>query len=116
MVALLAAGVVAVPIFRRMGLGSVLGYLAAGLARAFSGCSCSASRGDPAPSAELGVVMFLFIIGLEMEPRGSGACASRSSGSASLQVGVCGAAADRRSALLGFPAVGRVRRRRWASC
>ena len=30
-VALLAAGVVAVPIFRRLGLGSVLGYLAAGL-------------------------------------------------------------------------------------
>ena len=30
-VALLTAGVVAVPIFRRMGLGSILGYLAAGL-------------------------------------------------------------------------------------
>ena len=31
-VALLAAGVVAVPLFKRIGLGSVLGYLAAGLA------------------------------------------------------------------------------------
>ncbi len=40
-VALLAAGVVAVPVFKRLGLGSVLGYLVAGLAIGPFGLACS---------------------------------------------------------------------------
>lgn len=67
-VALLGAGVAAVPIFKRLGLGSVLGYLAAGLAIGPYGLGIF---GDPQAIlhvAELGVVMFLFIIGLEMQP------------------------------------------------
>jgi len=66
---LLAAAVVAVPIFKRLGLGSVVGYLAAGVA---IGPQVLALFGDPGAIlhvAELGVVMFLFLIGLELEPQ-----------------------------------------------
>jgi glutathione-regulated potassium-efflux system protein KefB len=67
-VALLAAGVVAVPIFRRLGLGAVLGYIAAGV---LIGPHVLRIFNDPQAIlhvAELGVVMFLFVIGLEMRP------------------------------------------------
>jgi glutathione-regulated potassium-efflux system protein KefB len=67
-VALLGAGVVAVPIFKRLGLGSVLGYLAAGLAIGPFGLGLFTDAQAILHVAELGVVMFLFIIGLEMEP------------------------------------------------
>ena len=67
-VALLAAGVVAVPIFRRLGLGSVLGYLAAGLAIGPFGLGLFSDPQAILHVAELGVVMFLFLIGLEMQP------------------------------------------------
>ncbi len=67
-VALLTAGVVAVPIFRKLGLGSVLGYLAAGLAIGPFGLKLFADPEAILHVAELGVVMFLFLIGLEMRP------------------------------------------------
>ena len=67
-VGLLAAGVVAVPIFRRLGLGSVLGYLAAGLAIGPFGLRLVTDPTAIFAAAQFGVVMFLFIIGLEMEP------------------------------------------------
>ena len=67
-VALLAAGVVAVPVFRRLGLGSVLGYLAAGLAIGPFGLRLFTDPQAILHVAELGVVMFLFVIGLEMQP------------------------------------------------
>ena len=67
-VALLAAGVVAVPLFKRLGLGSVLGYLVAGLAIGPFGLGLFTDAHAILHVAELGVVMFLFIIGLEMEP------------------------------------------------
>jgi len=66
--ALLAAGVVAVPIFRRLGLGSVLGYLAAGLAIGPWGIGLFDEPEIILHVAEFGVVIFLFIIGLEMRP------------------------------------------------
>jgi glutathione-regulated potassium-efflux system protein KefB len=65
----LAAGVIAVPLFKRLGLGSVLGYLAAGMAIGPWGL---ALIGDPQTVlhfAEFGVVMLLFLIGLELDPR-----------------------------------------------
>jgi glutathione-regulated potassium-efflux system protein KefB len=65
----LAAGVIAVPLFKRIGLGSVLGYLAAGMAIGPWGL---ALIGDPQTVlhfAEFGVVMLLFLIGLELDPR-----------------------------------------------
>eukprot|EP01136_Pigoraptor_vietnamica_P020632 Opistho-1_new@69767 len=68
-VVLLAAGVVAVPLFKRLGLGSVLGYLAAGLAIGPFGLGLIADAQTILHVAELGVVMFLFVIGLEMQPK-----------------------------------------------
>ena len=67
-VTLLGAAVVAVPVFKRLGLGSVLGYLAAGLVIGPFGLGLFADPMAILHVAELGVVMFLFIIGLEMEP------------------------------------------------
>ncbi|SDW15170.1 Kef-type potassium/proton antiporter, CPA2 family [Paracoccus sanguinis] len=68
-VVLMGAAVIAVPLFRRLGLGSVLGYFAAG---ALVGPSLLGLFTDPETIlhfAELGVVMFLFIIGLELRPQ-----------------------------------------------
>jgi monovalent cation:proton antiporter-2 (CPA2) family protein len=67
-VVLLAAAVIAVPLFRRLGLGSVLGYLAAGLAVGPFGLGLFADPQSILHVAELGVVLFLFLIGLEMQP------------------------------------------------
>ena len=67
-VALLGAAVVAVPLFKRLGLGSVLGYLVAGLVIGPYGFGLFSDGQSILHVAELGVVMFLFIIGLEMEP------------------------------------------------
>ena len=67
-VALLAAGVLAVPIFKRLGLGSVLGYLTAGLVIGPFGLGLFTDPQAILHVAELGVVMFLFVIGLEMQP------------------------------------------------
>ncbi|WP_216184164.1 monovalent cation:proton antiporter-2 (CPA2) family protein [Verticiella alkaliphila] len=68
MVTLLGAAVVAVPLFKRIGLGSVLGYLAAGLAIGPFGLGLLSDAQTIIHVAELGVVMFLFVIGLEMKP------------------------------------------------
>jgi glutathione-regulated potassium-efflux system protein KefB len=67
-VALLAAAVLAVPLFRRLGLGSVLGYLAAGLVIGPFGLRLVTEAESILHVAELGVVLFLFIVGLEMRP------------------------------------------------
>ena len=67
-VALLGAAVVAVPLFRKLRLGSVLGYLAAGLAIGPFGFGWFSDPQSILHVAELGVVMFLFVIGLEMRP------------------------------------------------
>lgn len=67
----LAATVVAVPIAKRMGLGSVVGYLAAGAAIGPFGLGFlgSGSGEDVLHVAELGVVLLLFVIGLELDPK-----------------------------------------------
>lgn len=62
------AAVLVVPIFRRLGLGSVLGYLAAGAAIGPFGLSLIADVEATAHLAEFGVVLLLFIIGLELSP------------------------------------------------
>lgn len=67
-VTLLGAAVVAVPLFKRLGLGSVLGYLAAGLVIGPFGLKLFDDPQAIIHLAEWGVVMFLFIIGLEMKP------------------------------------------------
>jgi glutathione-regulated potassium-efflux system protein KefB len=67
-ITLLAAAVIAAPLFKRLGLGSVLGYLAGGMAIGPFGLRVFTDPGSILQVAELGVVMFLFIIGLEMRP------------------------------------------------
>lgn len=68
-VTLLGVAVVAVPLFKRLGLGSVLGYLAAGLLVGPFGLGLFVHPEAIIHLAEFGVVMFLFIIGLEMKPQ-----------------------------------------------
>jgi glutathione-regulated potassium-efflux system protein KefB len=67
-VALLGTAVIAVPLFRKLGLGSVLGYLAAGLVIGPHGFRVVTDSETLLHVAELGVVLFLFVIGLEMRP------------------------------------------------
>ena len=65
----LAAAVIAVPFAARLGLGSVLGYLAAGILIGPVLGFVGAETEDLRHFAEFGVVMMLFLIGLELEPR-----------------------------------------------
>jgi monovalent cation:proton antiporter-2 (CPA2) family protein len=62
----LAAAVVAVPLFRWLRLGSILGYLAAGVVIGPHGLGFFSDPGAVMHVAELGVVLFLFLIGLEL--------------------------------------------------
>ena len=66
---LLAAGVLAVPIFRRLGLGSVLGYLIAGVAIGPWALGLIADPHTVLQFSEFGVVLLLFLIGLELNPQ-----------------------------------------------
>jgi CPA2 family monovalent cation:H+ antiporter-2 len=65
----LAAAVIAVPIAARLGLGSVLGYLMAGIVIGPVLGLVGSETADLQHFAEFGVVMMLFLIGLELEPR-----------------------------------------------
>jgi glutathione-regulated potassium-efflux system protein KefB len=102
-VALLAAGVVAVPIFKRLGLGSILGYLAAGLVIGPFGLGVFSDAEAILHVAELGVVMFLFIIGLEMRPSRLWSLRREIFGLGALQVGVCAVLLTMAGLAGGFP-------------
>ncbi|WP_300518763.1 cation:proton antiporter [Aliiroseovarius sp.] len=65
----LGAAVIAVPLASRLGLGSVLGYLLAGIAIGPVLGLVGTETQDLQHFAEFGVVMMLFLIGLELEPR-----------------------------------------------
>jgi glutathione-regulated potassium-efflux system ancillary protein KefC/glutathione-regulated potassium-efflux system protein KefB len=64
----LAAGVISVPIAKRLGLGSVLGYLIAGLLIGPFALNLVGAEADVKTFAEFGVVILLFLIGLEVRP------------------------------------------------
>ncbi|MCB1940118.1 MAG: cation:proton antiporter, partial [Rhodocyclaceae bacterium] len=66
--ALLAVAVLLVPFFKRAGLGTVLGYLAAGVLIGPWGAGVVHDPENLLHTAELGVVLLLFIIGLELQP------------------------------------------------
>jgi len=83
----LAAAVVAVPIAQRLGLGSVLGYLIAGVAIGPWGLGLIAKVEQVLHIAEFGVVLLLFIIGLEMQPKRLWALRKTIIGLGGLQVG-----------------------------
>jgi monovalent cation:proton antiporter-2 (CPA2) family protein len=65
---LLLAAVIAVPLFKRIGLGSVLGYLAAGIVIGPWGLGLISRVGEILSFSEFGVVLLLFVIGLELQP------------------------------------------------
>lgn len=90
-VSLLGAGVVAVPLFKRLGLGSVLGYFCAGLIIGPFGIGLFSDPATVLHIAEFGVVMFLFIIGLEMQPSRLWTLRREIFGLGAAQVGLCGA-------------------------
>ncbi|GAA0540951.1 CPA2 family monovalent cation:H+ antiporter-2/glutathione-regulated potassium-efflux system protein KefB [Rhizomicrobium palustre] len=69
LVVLLAAAIIAVPLSRRFGLGSILGYLVAGIAIGPSGLRLVTDVEQIAGVSELGVIMLLFLIGLELRPQ-----------------------------------------------
>jgi glutathione-regulated potassium-efflux system protein KefB len=67
-VVFLVAAVVTVPIFKRLGLGSVLGYLAGGVVIGPAGIGLITGVDAILHFSELGVVLLLFVIGLELQP------------------------------------------------
>jgi CPA2 family monovalent cation:H+ antiporter-2 len=88
----LAAAVIAVPIAARLGLGSVLGYLAAGIVIGqVPGLMGGHAAEELQHFAEFGVVMMLFLIGLELEPRALWDMRHRLLGLGGLQITVTGA-------------------------
>jgi glutathione-regulated potassium-efflux system ancillary protein KefC len=64
----LGAAVIAVPLSKRLGMGTVLGYLAAGILIGPYGFRLISEVEDALHFAEFGVVLLLFLIGLELEP------------------------------------------------
>src|SRR6478735_11900814 len=65
----LAAAVIAVPLAKKLGLGSIIGYLAAGIAIGPWGLGLVTNVQDILHFAEFGVVLMLFLVGLELEPK-----------------------------------------------
>jgi glutathione-regulated potassium-efflux system ancillary protein KefC len=65
----LSAAVIAVPLAKKLGLGSIIGYLAAGIAIGPWGLGLVTNVQDILHFAEFGVVLMLFLIGLELEPK-----------------------------------------------
>jgi CPA2 family monovalent cation:H+ antiporter-2 len=88
----LVAGAVAVPIASRLGLGSVLGYLLAGIAISPLLHALHVDVISIQHFAEFGVVMMLFLIGLELEPRMLWSMRDKLLGLGGLQVGLTAAA------------------------
>lgn len=66
---LMGGAVLAVPLARAVGLGSIVGYLAAGIAIGPWGLKLVTHAPDILHFAELGVVLMLFVVGLELEPQ-----------------------------------------------
>ena len=64
----LTGAVIAVPLFKRLGLGAVLGYLVAGVLIGPWGLRLISDVDNTLHFAELGVVLLLFIIGFELQP------------------------------------------------
>lgn len=99
----LIAGVVAVPIASRLGLGSVLGYLIAGIILSPLLALLNVDVIAIQHFAEFGVVMMLFIVGLELEPRRLWEMRGRLLGLGGLQVGVTAGLFMAAAMMLGLP-------------
>ncbi|WP_270729195.1 cation:proton antiporter domain-containing protein [Shimia sp. Alg240-R146] len=100
----LLTAVIAVPISARLGLGSVLGYLAAGiLIGPVLGLVGTNEAGELLHYAEFGVVMMLFLIGLELDPRALWAMRDKLVGLGGLQIGLTGLAVLVLVMAVGYP-------------
>jgi monovalent cation:proton antiporter-2 (CPA2) family protein len=84
----LCAAVIAVPLAKRLGLGSVLGYLIAGILIGPVTGLVGSEEEEIQQFAQLGVVMMLFLVGLELEPRLLWEMRTRLLGLGGLQVAV----------------------------
>lgn len=98
----LAAAVIAVPVAKRLGLGSVLGYLIAGIVIGPVIGLVGSETQDIQHFAEFGVVMMLFLVGLELEPRQLWEMRDRLLGLGGMQVTVTAAAVMGISMLFGL--------------
>ncbi len=98
----LSAAVIAVPLSKALGLGSIIGYLAAGLAIGPWGLGLVTNVEDILHFAEFGVVLMLFLVGLELEPKRLWSLRRPIFGWGSAQVMGCAAAL-----FLGFYLLGR---------
>ena len=90
--ALLFAAVLLVPIFKKLGLGSVLGYLVAGVLIGPSAFGVINQPEAVLQTAELGVALLLFLIGLELQRERLWALRKAVFGLGTLQLVVCGGA------------------------
>jgi monovalent cation:proton antiporter-2 (CPA2) family protein len=98
----LAAGVGSVPIAKRLGLGSVLGYLVAGAVIGPFALSLVGPQADVMRFAEFGVVILLFLIGLEVRPALLWSLRGTIFGLGGAQVGVSAAVVGGAAMLLGL--------------
>ena len=98
----LGAAVIAVPLAARLGLGSVLGYLLAGIVIGPVTGLVGTETQDLQHFAEFGVVMMLFLIGLEMEPRALWNMRQRLLGLGGLQILLTMAAISGGSIAMGY--------------
>jgi monovalent cation:proton antiporter-2 (CPA2) family protein len=99
----LAASVIAVPIAKRLGLGSVLGYLIAGAAIGPFALHLVGNQADVMGFAEFGVVILLFLIGLEVRPALLWTMRAAIFGLGAAQLGVIGLALALAALILGLP-------------
>ncbi|WP_386683096.1 cation:proton antiporter [Loktanella sp. R86503] len=99
----LGAAVIAVPFAARLGLGSVLGYLAAGIVIGPLTGLVGTEAKDIQHFAEFGVVMMLFLIGLELEPRALWDMRGRLIGLGGLQITLTTAIVTGAGMFLGYP-------------
>ena len=99
----LGAAVIAVPLFTRLGLGPIMGYLAAGIAIGPGALGLVSNVDDTLHFAEFGVVMMLFLVGLELEPRRLWALRRPIFGWGTVQVASCAAVITVVAVLLGVP-------------
>jgi monovalent cation:proton antiporter-2 (CPA2) family protein len=98
----LAAGVISVPIAKRLGLGSVLGYLIAGAVIGPFALSLVGQQADVMKFAEFGVVILLFLIGLEVRPALLWSLRGTIFGLGGAQVGITAAVVGGASMLFGL--------------
>ena len=87
----LLAALVFVPLAVRLGLGSILGYLVAGVVIGPVGFALVSDPAAILHASELGVVLMLFVIGLELEPQRLWAMRVAVFGGGALQMAVCAA-------------------------